>query len=123
MNENSPCGDCETIKKEYEKMLDDQKKELISFRGHGKMIPNGDFQIRPDRPFTNDEVKTLIKLILLGARKLHFYQMNKNIDASAGGIQIVSQLPDSNRYFKLTILLKRNIKHDCNNKNFTCLGV
>jgi hypothetical protein len=93
MNENSPCGDCETVKQEYEKNLDDQKRKLISFRGHGKKIPGGNYQMIEEIPYSNDEIKTLIKLILLGGKKFHYFQKDEKIDASFGGVRICSTLP------------------------------
>ena len=83
----------------YRKKLDDLKRELVSFRGHGTR--NRQFK-RPNKAFTNDEIKTLIKLILLGTRKLFFSQKNEKIEASYGGVNIVSELPKNGERFFFT---------------------
>ena len=100
MNVNSPFGECEIVMEIYRKKLDDLKRELVSFRGHGTR--NRQFQQSTKKAFTNDELKTLIKLILLGTRKLFFSQKNEKIEASYGGVNIVSELPKIGERFFVT---------------------
>jgi hypothetical protein len=83
----------------YRKKLDDLKRELVSFRGHGSR--NREIK-SPKKAFTNDEIKTLIKLILLGTRKLFFTQKNEKIEASYGGVNIIAELPKIGERFFVT---------------------
>ena len=102
MSENSTWeGLPESVMEIYEEELDDLKRELISFRGHGLYQRKADhIQAPPKNPFTDYEMKTLIKLMFLGGRKLHFNQAKEKIDASFGGVRIASQLPcDDSRCF------------------------
>ena len=89
MSESDYCGECEIISEKYKTYLEEEKRTLLSFRGHGagpkrnRWIP---------KAFTDRELKTFLKLILLGCNKLHFVQSTETVDISFGGIRIASKI-------------------------------
>jgi hypothetical protein len=109
MSENPPCRSCEQILESYKRNLDYQKKELISFRGHGIRTQKTIKSPRPPlRTYKNDEVKLILKLIILGARKFHFHQNNIiAIDESFGGIRLKSL----RKIFQVSITIKLLVIH------------
>ena len=84
------CKDCNKIKENYEKILQDEKKKLITFKGHGKKP-----KYHCD-PFTEDDFKQLLKLILIGVKKVHF-TVPKNepvVDVALDGARIECQIKE-----------------------------
>ena len=76
MTEPDSCGECEIIAEKYEKCLEGEKKNLISFRGHGFLAKKS---LQKIEPFSTSEIKTMLKLILLGCKKLHFVKMKNRL--------------------------------------------
>jgi len=112
MNENFACGDCLLVATNYEKHLDDQKRELITFRGHGQKKYKEQFSsFLKKAPYTNEEIKIIIKLIILGTKKLFYIQKNEKINVTYGGLKIASELQnDEERYNFILIskIIRRN---------------
>ena len=89
MSESESCGECETVAEKYKNYLNDEKRNLISFRGHGLYNKTS---IDNLEPFSTSEIKTMLKLISLGCKKLHFVQNEEPIDIIFDQIRIVSDL-------------------------------
>jgi len=86
------CTDCEDIKESYEKLLDEEQKQLINFRGHGRVN-----HWQPAfEPFTRDEIEQMIKLAILGAKAFHFSVVKSEslVDVSLDGVRIKCQIKE-----------------------------
>ena len=84
------CKDCTKIKENYEKILQDEMKKLITFKGHGKKP-----KYHCD-PFTEDDFKQLLKLILIGVKKIHFTVLKNKpvVDVALDGVRIQCQIKE-----------------------------
>ena len=101
MTEPDSCGKCEITAETYRTYLEEEKRTLLSFRGHG-LGPKPNFSI--PNAFSNTELKTFLKLILLGCNKLHFIQNTEPIDTSFGRIRIASKIENIEERLKINIL-------------------
>ena len=91
------CTDCEDIKERYKKILEEEKKQLIAFRGHG-IVKNVQ---SPFEPFTSEEIEEIIKLAILGSRTFHFtVAKSESITyVSFDGVRIKCQIKEEAEMF------------------------
>ena len=106
MTEPDSCGECEIIAEKYQKYLEGEKKNLISFRGHGFFAKKS---LQKIEPFSPSEIKTMLKLILLGCKKLHFVQNEEPIDVFFNKVRMVSALQNAEKRFAIFVSILKLI--------------
>ena len=84
------CTDCEDIKERCKKVLEEEQRQLITFRGHGRVIET------PFEAFTSEEIEQIIKLAILGTRTLHLSVAKSEsvTDVSFDGVRIKCQIKE-----------------------------
>ena len=84
------CGHCEQAKEDYQNEIDEEIQRLVSFRGHGCPKPHS---ARNEKPFSKEEMITVLKLIFVGVKKIHFTTRFK-VRLSMNGVTIETRMEE-----------------------------